>query len=143
LISPRHFEKFSLPFYRRFCRHFAGNEVLIYLHICGNSSPILEMMADSGAHCVEPLDTMAGVSVADAKQRIGKRVTLMGGVHTRILAEATPGEVAAEAVRCCLEGGPERYILASADMIPPATPLANLRAMVEVAQRSLWREAAE
>jgi len=139
LISPRHFERFCVPYYRRYCQHFAGRDTLIYMHVCGNSAPILEMMADTGVHCIEPLDTLAGVSVADAKRRVGHRVVLMGGVNTLLLAQGTPDEVTAEAIRCCREGGPDRYILAAADMVPPATPLANLQAMVDVARKSLWK----
>ena len=56
-----------------------------------------------------------------------------------ILAEGTPEEVTRDAIRCCLEAGPDRYILASADMIPPQTPLENLQAMVDVARKSLWK----
>jgi len=140
LISPKHFAEFSLPAYQEFCRRFADRDVLIYLHVCGNSSPILELMADSGVHCIEPLDTLAGVSVADAKRRVGDRVVLMGGVHTMILCSGSPDEVRQDAIRCCLEGGPEGYILATADMVPPETPLANLEAMVAVARDSLWRD---
>ena len=139
LISPRHFEKFCLPPYRKFCRHFQSTGILIYLHICGNARPILDMMADSGAQVVEPLDPLGGVSVADAKRRIGHRVALMGGVNTLTLADGTPADVRAEAIQKCREGGPLGYILAAGDMVPPGTPLANLQAMVEVATRSLWR----
>ena len=141
LISPKHFAEFSLPVYQEFCRCFADDDVLIDLHVCGNISPILELMADSGVCCIEPLDTLAGVSVADAKRRVGDRVVLMGGVHTMTLCSGTPEEVRQESIRCCLEGGPERYILATADMVPPGTPLANLEAMVAVARDSLWRGA--
>ena len=140
LISPKHFEEFSLPAYQKFSKHFSGTDILIYLHVCGNSSPILELMADSGMHCIEPLDSLAGVSVEDAKRRVGDRVVLMGGVHTLILADGTPEEVRKEAVRCCLEGGPYRYILASADMVPPGTSLENLKAMTDVATNSQWRK---
>ena len=51
------------------------------------------MLADTGAHAVEPLDPLGGVSVADAKRRIGGRVALMGGVNTLTLAHGTPEEV--------------------------------------------------
>jgi len=139
LISPRHFERFCLPAYQKFCRHFKGRDILIYIHVCGNSRPILEMLADSGAHVVEPLDPLGGVEVADAKRRIGQRVALMGGVNTLTLADGTPEEVRAEAIRKCREGGPHGYILAAGDMVPPNTPLANLQAMVDVARFSLWR----
>jgi hypothetical protein len=139
LISPRHFERFCLPAYQKFCRHFQGRDVLIYIHVCGNSRPILEMLADTGADVVEPLDPLGGVEVADARRRIGQRVALMGGLNTLTLAHGTPGEVREEAIRKCREGGPQGYILAAGDMVPPNTPVANLQAMVDVARWSLWR----
>lgn len=141
LISPRHFERFCLPAYQAFCRQFR-DRILIYIHICGKSGPILEMLADTGAHVVEPLDPLGGVSVADARRRIGGRVALMGGLNTLTLAGGTPEQVRAEAIRKCREGGPVGYILAAGDMVPPETPLANLQAMVDVARQSQWREQA-
>jgi uroporphyrinogen decarboxylase len=140
VISPRHFEQFCLPAYRAFCRHFREEDILIYIHVCGNSNPILEMLADTGAHTVEPLDPLGGVSVADAKRRIGDRVALMGGVSTLTLAHGTADEVRSEAIRKCREGGPHGYVLAAGDMVPPVTPLENLKAMVDVARQSLWKE---
>lgn len=142
LISPKYFEKYCLPAYQKFCQHFKSRDVLIYMHICGNSRLILEMLADTGVHAVEPLDPLGGVSVADAKRRIGHRVALMGGVNTLTLAEKEPDEVRAEAIQKCREGGPCGYVLAAGDMVPPTTPLPNLQAMVDVATKSLWREPA-
>jgi len=139
LISPEHFERFCLPAYRKFCQHFS-EDILVYIHICGNANPILEMLADTGVHAVEPLDPAGGVEVPDAKRRIGSRVALMGGVSTSTLAYGTPEEVREEAVRKCREGGPHGYVLAAGCMVPPDSPLKNLEAMVEVAVRSLWRD---
>ena len=139
LLSPQHFEIFCLPAYKHFCQHFAGRDILIYIHICGNSRPILEMMADTGANTIEPLDPLGGVEVADAKARVGDRVALMGGVNTLTLSNGSVEEVRAESIRKCKEGGPSGYILAAGDMVPPETPLANLEAMVNVALESSWR----
>ena len=139
LISPRHFEQLCLPAYRTFCNHFRDRGVLIYLHICGNSGPILEMMAESGVDVIEPLDPLGGVQVADAKKRVGDRVALMGGVNTLTLADGTAEQVRDEAIATCREGGPHGYVLAAGDMVPPATPLGNLQAMVDVARKNLWK----
>jgi hypothetical protein len=139
VISPKHFEELCLPAYRAFTDHFKGRDVLMYIHVCGNSNPILEMLADTGVHAVEPLDPMGGVSVADAKKRIGGKVALMGGVSTLTLAQGSPDEVRAEAVRVCREGGPRGYILAAGDMVPPVTPLANVKAMIDVARTGSWQ----
>ena len=138
LISPQHFERFCLPAYQKFCRNFKDCDVLIYIHVCGNSNPILEMLADTGVHMVEPLDPLGGVSVADAKRRIGNQVSLMGGLNTLTLSNGTSEEVRAEAIQKCREGGPHGYVLAAGDMVPPSTSLENLHAMVQVAKNSLW-----
>ena len=139
LISPRHFEQFCLPAYQKFCRHFADRDILIYIHICGNSGPILEMMAETGADTIEPLDPLGGVEVADAKARVGDKVSLMGGVNTITMCQGSVEDVRTEAIRKCREGGPDGYVLAAGDMVPPNTPLENLQAMVDVARKSLWR----
>jgi hypothetical protein len=139
LISPQHFEDFCLPAYQKFCRHFSSRDVLIYIHVCGNSEPILEMLADTGADTVEPLDPLGGVSVADAKRRIGDRVGLMGGLNILTLADGSPEQVREEAIEKCREGGPHGYALAAGDMVPPTTSLENLRTMVQVAKKSLWK----
>ena len=139
VIGPRLFEKFCLPGFQRFCQHFEGTDVLMYMHVCGNSNPILEMLGDTGVHAIEPLDPLGGVSVADAKRRVGDKVALMGGVNTLTLCQGTPGEVRAEAIQKYREGGPHGYILAAGDMVPPQTSLENLRALVDVATKSLWK----
>jgi hypothetical protein len=139
MIGPRHFEQFCMPPLQAFCRHFKGRGIPIYIHVCGNANPILEMLAESGVQVVGPLDPLGGVSVADAKRRIGDRVALMGGVSTDTLRWSSPDQVRAEAVQKCREGGPHGFILAAGCQVPPETPLENLRSMVNVAIRTLWK----
>lgn len=139
LISPQHFERFCLPAYQKFCNHFESSDILIYMHICGNSVPILEMMAKSGVDVIEPLDPLGGVEVADAKKRVGDNIALMGWVNTLTLLDGSAEEVRAESILKCREGGPTGYILAAGDMVPPNTSLENLQAMVDVALESQWK----
>jgi len=82
------------------------------------TSTILEMMADTGADCIEPLDPLGDVDVADAKRRVGRRVALMGGVNTLTLLNTSPHEVYEEATACCRAGTRNGgYILAAGDMV--------------------------
>ena len=135
LISPRHFEEFCLPRFRLFCDELHKLDVLIYIHICGNANPILEMMADTGTDCVEPLDPLGGVEAADAARRIGHRVALMGGVNTLTLLQGSPQQVYDESVACCrAAGGNGGYILAAGDMVPDMAPEENVFAMVRAAK---------
>ena len=135
VISPRHFEKFCFERFRDFCRELHKLDVLIYIHICGDSRPILEMMAETGADCVEPLDPLGGVDLADAKRRIGGRVALMGGVNTLTLFSGSPKQVYEQSAACCRAAGSNGgYVLAAGDMVPDQTPEENVRAMVQAAR---------
>jgi uroporphyrinogen-III decarboxylase len=134
VIGPRFFREFCVPSIRRFCEAMRGYGVPIYLHICGNSSSLFELMAESGVDCIEPLDPLGGVSIADAKRRVGHRVALMGGVNTVLLAHGTLDEVREDCRRCLTEGAPGGgYILAAGDMLPTETSKEKVEAMVAAA----------
>lgn len=135
VISPGQFKEFCVPYIRRFVEAVRGTGPLIYLHICGNSTRILELMADTGVDCIEPLDPLGGVRVADAKRRVGGRAALMGGVHTVKLAHGTLEEVEEDCRRCLSEGTPGGgYILACGDMLPTETSREKVQAMVKAAK---------
>ena len=75
-----------------------------------------------------------GVSVADAKRRVGGRVALMGGVHNVKLARGTLQDVTDDCRRCLTEGAPGGgYILACGDMLPTETSREKVEAMVAAA----------
>lgn len=136
VVGPRHFAEFCVPYFARVVEAVRPFGVLTYLHICGNSTQILELMADTGVDCIEPLDPLGGVDIADAKRRVGDRVALMGGVNTVKLAHGTLDEVLADCERCLRDGAlGGGYILACGDMLPTETPPDRVRAMVEMAAR--------
>jgi MtaA/CmuA family methyltransferase len=135
LIGPKLFEEFCVPAFKQFVKEVKKYDVITYLHICGNSSEIFELMADTGVDCIEPLDPLGGVSVADAKRRIGHRVALMGGVSTILLANGSLQEVVDDCQRCLTEGAPGGgYVLAAGDMLPTETSKEKVEAMIEAAK---------
>jgi uroporphyrinogen decarboxylase len=95
------------------------------------------MLADTGARRIEPLDPLGGVSVADAKRRVGHRAALMGGVDTLTLAQGTADQIQDECTRKCRQGGPYGYVLGFGEIVPADTPIENLQAMVDVATKTL------
>jgi len=116
VISPKQFGEFCLPCMARFVEAIRPYGVPIYLHICGNSTGILEMMADTGVDCIEPLDPL-------------------GGVNTVALAHGTLQEVVDECARCLGEGATGGgYILACGDMLPTETSCEKVEAMVRAAR---------
>ena len=104
------------------------------LHICGKTTPILELMAGTGTKMLE-LDHL--VDLAEAKQRVGNQVILMGNLNpTELLLTGSPADVEA-AAKLCIEtmGRDGRYILSSGCEVPPQAPLENIRAMVTAAEK--------
>lgn len=134
IISPRAYEQFCLPHHRKAAQAFKKLGAKVYLHICGNSGPLVELMAETGVDAIEPLDVDGGVDVEAVKASVGDRVCLKGGLSTGLLLHGTPDEVYAEARRCIEILGPHGYILGSADDIPRDTPFANVDAMVRAAR---------
>jgi uroporphyrinogen decarboxylase len=136
IISPRTYEEFCLPYHRKAAETFQRLGAKVYLHICGNSNPILHLMAQTGVDAIEPLDVDGGVKLETVRERAGERVALKGGVSTQLLWKGTPNEVYAEARRCLKILGSQGYILGSADDIPRDTPFENIKAMVRTAKEA-------
>lgn len=132
IISPAQFQEYCVPQYRRFADTLHKYGVKIYIHICGNSTPILEKMASTGVDAIEPLDPLGGVRLEDAKARVGNMVCLKGGINTLTLLNGSEEEVRDE-VRACIEkaGKGGGFIFGTGDDIPRDAPIRNVKAMVE------------
>lgn len=130
VISPRHWRQFILPPLKTFCAevHRYAPDAKIYCHICGNVLPVLDDLATSGLDCIAPLDPLGGFTVAQARQKAGNEMLLMGGINTLSFTQATPREIADEAARCLAAGGPN-FILGSGCVMPRATRLENVAAI--------------
>lgn len=136
IISPAHFEEFCVPQYKRAVDIFHRYGVKVYLHICGNSTPILEKMASTGVDAIEPLDPLGGVRLEDAKARVGHTVCLKGGINTMTLINGDVSQVEQEVI-LCLEAakGTGGYIFGTGDDIPRDAPVENVRMMAETVRK--------
>ena len=132
MISPQTYRQFAFPYQQKVFQ--AWREYGIQgslLHICGNSTPVLEDYRDTGADLVE-IDHK--VDLAHAKRTIGDRVVLIGNVNpVAELLQGTRASVRAAAERCIAEAGPTAFILGSGCLVPRRTPLENVRELVQVA----------
>jgi uroporphyrinogen decarboxylase len=140
VISPATYARFSWPYSKRVFEawhaHGARNCIL---HICGNSTRVLDLYAGTGADMVE-IDH--AVDMGEAKRRIGQQTALVGNVHTITeLLDGTPETVRASAQRCIDQAGAGGgFLLGSGCIVPRYTPLANLQEMVRVAHSQPYPE---
>jgi [methyl-Co(III) methanol-specific corrinoid protein]:coenzyme M methyltransferase len=128
LIRPSTFTDLVLPFLQNLIERI---QVPTVLHICGNTDPIIDALIESGADALS-IDCKANVSAALEKAR--GRTTVIGPIDTtQTLLYGTPEQVAASAEKLLSEGF---SIIAPACAVPPGTPTANLRAMVDAASKA-------
>ncbi len=86
--------------------HATGNLSVIHCH--GRLRDILDMIADTGADALEPLEVLpvhtADVTLGEIKARIGGRMCLMGAAQALTLERGTPDDVRDE-VRRAIDAG--------------------------------------
>jgi uroporphyrinogen decarboxylase len=133
MISPAHYEKWAFPYQKKVIQAWKDYGAHTLLHICGDSSQVLDLYADTGADVVE-IDYK--VDLAVAKRRIGDRTCLLGNVDTvSALLQGTPDTVRTASEKCiadAADGG--AYMLGSGCMVPRTVPINNVKTMVEVAR---------
>lgn len=137
-LSPQIYREFILPYDTEVIQAIHQAGMLVSFHNCGRAGKLLELHADTGADALEtltPRERSGDVDLAEAKARVGHRITLFGGCNEHILRDGAPTEVEAE-VRRCLQaakaGG--RYILRTTGQIMAASP-GNIEAMTEAARK--------
>ncbi len=133
-ISREWYEQFALPYERRIFASVHEKGGVARLHICGNTSHLLEGMAASGADIVD-LDWM--VDLAQAAAAYGpKGPALCGNFDpVAVMLQGTPEQVSA-AVRYGISVGGLKYFSAAGCEIPDGTPAANLDAQREALKSS-------
>lgn len=109
--------------------HKAGGGYII--HCCGNAKFSLDKMADTGADVL----SLDKVDLAEAKEKIGSKVALMGNIKLKTLLFGTPEEVELECkeaiAKASKNGG---YLLSSGYIMPARTPVKNVLALINSAK---------
>jgi len=142
VISPRIFETFCLPYDRQLhdALHVAGLRAVY--HTCGGMMPLLELIVANRCDAMETLTPpeMGGdVRLAEAKERVGDQVCLIGGFDQfHGLRDGTPEIIREMVHRCFREAGPEGgYIMATSDHFFHASE-ENLRAYADAARECVY-----
>jgi MtaA/CmuA family methyltransferase len=129
MVSPVLYRQLVLPALQRFIKNL---RVPVILHVCGDSEPILDMMADTGARILS-LDQCMDLSMA--KQKVANRCGIGGNVDPiNALLLGTVEDVRRATLKCLEQGGKKGYVLMAGCAVPPRTPTENLKAMIDTAK---------
>jgi uroporphyrinogen decarboxylase len=132
LISPKQFEQFSFPYIRRIIEE-VGHSIPFFLHICGDSTRIIDKMVETGTRFLE---VDAPVDLQAIGERYGKSVGVRGNISPTLLLNGQPHQVE-ESCHKSIEAATKLggFILGSGCELPKNTPHANLVTMVRSADK--------
>jgi [methyl-Co(III) methanol-specific corrinoid protein]:coenzyme M methyltransferase len=128
MISPATFHKFVLPRLQAITRKL---DVPCVLHICGDTSPLLEYIGQAGADVIS-LDQC--MDLAESRSMVPDAV-LGGNVDPlNALLYGSQEQIAENTINCLQTAGIRHFVLMSGCGIPPGVPLENVAAMVKAAK---------
>ncbi|OFV83922.1 MAG: uroporphyrinogen-III decarboxylase [Acidobacteria bacterium RBG_16_64_8] len=129
-LSPRLWERFVFPYYRKMVDAAIEEGAIPVLHFDANWTRDLERLRElPKGKCVLSLD--GKTDIFKAKQILGDHMCIMGDVPPPLLSLGTPDEVTHYCKRLIREIGPAGFILSSGCDVPPDAGIENVRAMVE------------
>ena len=133
VISPRYYRQFAYPQVKKLVNDLRSDNIILAYHICGNSTPIIREMVDTGARILE-IDQKADMQ--KSKDAAAGKATLLGPIDpSDVMANASPEvvvEKCREAIEILAPGG--GFILGPGCALPASTPDDNIHAMIETAK---------
>jgi MtaA/CmuA family methyltransferase len=127
-VSPKMYQQFALPYEQQIFAAVHEMGALTRLHICGDTTRIMSLMAQSGADIID-LDWM--VDIRSAAETLGDYPVICGNFDpVAIMLQGTPEQVKEGTLYCLRWGGP-RLISGAGCEIPDRTPHKNLLAQAQ------------
>ena len=138
LLSPELFDRFVMPWFRKFTEQGHAHGYQVILHSCGSIHKVLDRLIDAGVDALHPLQALAAGMDADSLVRQVKgRIAFLGGIDTQqLLVHGTPDAVRDEVRRVKDRLGPCLVVSPSHEALLPNVPPANVLAMAEAARES-------
>lgn len=132
VVSPRMYEEYALPYEQKVVRAVKQAGGIFALHICGNTTRIVDKMVQSGADILE-IDEETDLRVA--KRAAAGKCALLGPVSPGALRNETSetvAQLAREALEVAAPGG--GFILGPGCALAADTPAANIEALMRAAE---------
>lgn len=127
-VSPKQFEDFCFPVIKKLIEEVRIKKTKIGLHICGNSLPIINLMAETGADYLE-LDSK--VDLVTAHKNTKGEICLSGNIDITSLFIKPAIEIEKECQSLLNKVEKQGFILSSGCEIRYRTPIENICSMVK------------
>jgi len=135
-LSPAMFDEFVTPYLARLTKGYREMGFYTIKHTDGNILPILDSLVETNPHALHSLDPQGGVDIADLKQRIGKKVCLIGNVNCGLLDTGTDEQAVASARYALQHGMPGGgYIFSTSNCVYTGMDLRRYDLILDV-----WRK---
>ena len=133
MMSPAMFREFLVPNLRRAVEAIHQGGARCIKHSDGNLWPILDDIVGTGVDCINPLEPVANMDMAEVKKRYGDRVCLMGNIDCgELLCHGSVEEVRQAVADCIGKGGRGGgLIVSSSNSIHSGVTPGNYAAMIE------------
>jgi uroporphyrinogen decarboxylase len=140
ICGPAQFDRFVMPWFRRFTEQGHRHGYQVILHSCGSIYRVIDRLIEAGVDCLHPLQALAANMDAETLAREfnstgGRpRIAFMGGIDTQqLLIHGTPQDIAAEVRRVVDLLGPCLIVSPSHEALLPNVPPENVLAMARSA----------
>ncbi|GHT95611.1 hypothetical protein FACS1894141_4540 [Spirochaetia bacterium] len=135
LISPEHFDRFVMPYFREFTDQAHRHGYHVVLHSCGSIDRVIPRLIDAGVEVLHPIQAMAkNMDAASLSKKYNGKIVFLGGVDTqRLLPFGKPEEVKKDVRRLKDLFGPNFLVSPSHESILPNVSAENITAMAETA----------
>ncbi|MCF7687069.1 MAG: hypothetical protein K9M98_03435 [Cephaloticoccus sp.] len=132
MMSPVHFQQFILPCLQRMIAMIHDEGALCIKHSDGNLYPLLDLIVSAGPDGINPIEPVAGMTLAQVKKLVGDKVCVTGNIDCgQLLPHGTPAQVRTavrQAIADAATGG--GYILTSSNSVHSSCDPQNFVAMV-------------
>jgi uroporphyrinogen decarboxylase len=133
IVGPKLFDKFILPWFRKFTDQAHSHGYQVILHSCGSIYRVIDRLIDAGVECLHPLQALArNMDAAYLADHHKGRIAFLGGIDTQdLLVHGTPEQIKADVRRVKELLAPNLIVSPSHEALLPNVPPENVVAMAE------------
>lgn len=138
LLSADYLRKEFLPRFERLVAAWHAKNIKLVFHSDGNVLEILPDLVACGIDGLNPIETQAGLDIAEIRRIAPDLILIGGGDCSQILPHGTPDEVRKETRRVLQAAGPASMIGSSSE-VHDQVPLENYLTMLDAAHEWRWQ----